>query len=304
MRIGVLSDCLVPTRVNGGHGLGRVAIDICEGLKSAGHDPVLFGAKGSKWRGESINYDDDLKRADDIAEAYHLFSGFIDLSRNYSVSERLPDVPIVHYVMDYAVKYAPRNAIIANEGQRWAVPNARVVPLGIPVDLYPFYNEFDDYVLFAAKIHANKGYDVALTVAGRSDEKLLMVGVNLTDVPMQAAIWRDEVKNNRQFWKILGRAKALIYPARKDAGSRVILESAAVGTPVLTMDWTNTQYHVKHGVTGFICRDADEMVEAMQDIQRLDRKHMREWVQATHSRSQMVSGLIDALRRVKDGESW
>ena len=70
----------------------------------------------------------------------------------------------------------------------------------------------------------------------------------------------------------------------------VVVEAMAAGTPVLAYPRGSMPELVKHGETGYLVRDEDEMVEAIHRIERLDRRRCREWVQERFSVGQMVDG--------------
>jgi glycosyltransferase involved in cell wall biosynthesis len=304
MKIGVLSDCRQPTVGKGGHGLGRMAIDIAEGLKRYGHNVVLYAGPGSEWGGDVVCHENETLRAQSLAEPENhgfMIDAWIDLSHNHDLSRLCPRWKVVNWVVDTECKYTPPNAVVGNAWQKQYFPSAKIIPLGIDVDKIPLGMGGENLV-FVAKIHANKGADIAMAAAKKAGKILKMYGQVWTDIdpPNYCGVIDDDAK----LFAILGGAAGLLSPSRVDAGGRVNLEAAACGTGVLCLEGTGTACHVEHGVSGWICADEAEIVDAVQDLAHLDRKTMREWVRDTHDISVMVDKVLMALCAVRDGERW
>jgi glycosyltransferase involved in cell wall biosynthesis len=66
---------------------------------------------------------------------------------------------------------------------------------------------------------------------------------------------------------LLSRARALLFPIQwNEPFGLVMIEAMACGTPVLAFRGGAVEEVVRHGVTGWICRDADEMVARVRSI--------------------------------------
>lgn len=312
MKIAVLSHTRVPTLPHGGDGLGRMAFDLADGLAKRGHTVTLCAGLGSAMGdGFYLRMDaDETRRAAEFTPSQ--YDAVLDLSHNHDLSQLYPHRAVVNWIVDLEVAYQPPNAVVGNTWQQRQFPKARIVPLGIDVGAIPFWAEEDikrdaahniktSYLAYAAKIHFLKGYDIALKVHGAQPVPVRFVGERFVDAPLPD--WSESLYGDA-FFGFIGRARGLLSPCRKDAGGRVNLEAAATGTPVLCLDGTGTMCHVEHGVSGFICRDADEMVDAVRDLQLLDRAKAREWVRETHDMRVMLDGIEAALQAVADGERW
>lgn len=311
MRIGVLSDTRVPTRPAGGHGLGRMAWDIAAGLARRGHSVVLYAGPDSEAPDGvrlQAHGSETLRVAFlecDDADAY------LDLSHYHDLSRRRPDWPVVNWIVDQEVAYAPPRAVVGNAWQRRTFPAARIVPLGIDVDAVPFVEQRfpgmgrfskEPYLAYCHKLHPLKGVDLAAQVGDKAKVAVHYAGeLFVTPAP---ANWHGELTDDALLWEFLGCAEGLLSPARRDAGGRVNLEAAACGTPVLTLAGTGTACHVEHCVSGFVCADVDELADAVQDLPRLDRRAMRAWVRETHDVSVMLDQLESLLTEAADGGTW
>lgn len=305
MKIAILSDCRVPTRREGGHGLGRMAFDLADGL-AVRHDVILFAGAGSV-AGERFRLridGDEAQRAKFFAinRADLDFDAIVDLSHKHELSALCPQMSVINWLADLECEYTPPCAVVGNAFQQKLYPSARIVPLGIDVDkIPPFTGRKDGYLAYAAKIEMRKGFDIALDVHGRQAVPVRFVGQKFGDAELPW--WKPEL-TGAAFWQFIGEARGLLSPCRHDAGGRVNLEAAACGTPVLCLDGTGTAEHVQHCVSGFICADVDELVAAAADLPFLNGYRMREWVQETHDLRLMVEGIERLATAVADGERW
>lgn len=303
MNLAVFSDTIQPTRPTGEHGLGRLATDIADGLSRAGHTVTLYAGLDS----EAPDGVYLVEYANETERAYHFENThdvIIDLSHAHDLSRFHPEYPVINALADLECRYEPPNAVVFTEYQRRNLPNARRVPLGIDVDRIPFYETPDSppHVVYCAKIHPFKGYDLALQAATLAGMPISFAGRNYANADLPNYI--GEINDNAGLYNFLGGAYALLAPSRQDAGGRVILEAAACGTPTITLDCTGSQYHVKDGVSGFIVSDPKGISEAIADLPLLSRSKAREWVTEHHGLDVMTKALEGLAQAVFDGERW
>lgn len=303
MKIAVFSDCVLPTLPTGQHGLGRLAWDIANGFKQAGHTVTLYaGLDSIAPKGVAlVEYMNETERAQHV-ELEH--DAIIDLSHAHDLSRVHPDWPVINAVADLECRYEPPNTVAFTRYQRNNYARAELVPLGVDVDSIPFTAEPSTprHVVFCAKIHHFKGFDLALQGAQAAGVPITFAGRNYAGATLPNHI--GEIDDNLSLHKFLGDAIGLLAPSRQDAGGRVILEAAACGTPVITMDCTGTQYHVKDGVSGFIVSNPAEIPEAIHDLALLDRAAVRQWVKEHHSIRHMITALERLAERVSKGDRW
>ena len=299
MNIGVLSDCRVPTRDSGGHGLGRVVMDVAKGLQTRGHGVTVFcGADSETGSIPRVEHSDENQRAQMLAE--WRADVWVDCTHHHALSLVHPDWKVLNFMMDFECVHRPPNTISSTKVMQGRY-GGEIVPLGIDAQHVPAFRIKREGFVYAAKIHANKGYDLALQFGKK--HALKFYGENYSGaVPNYGGV----IENEFAFFDMLTAAEALVHPARRDAGGRVLLEAAACGCPALVLDWymSGNQDHVEHGVSGFVCRDVKEMIEAAQDVRYLDSKKMREWVLDTHSLDRMTNEIDARLKRLRDGERW
>jgi glycosyltransferase involved in cell wall biosynthesis len=273
MRIAVLSDCRAATLPVGSHGLGRMGHDIAHHLSQRGQAVTLFAGPGSQFDDDVLEiYADETDRARVLTHRADEFDVWIDLSHHHNLSQFRPSLPVLNWVADGECGYTPPNCIVGNEWQRKQFPTVKIIPLGIEVDAIDFYGAISNggYLMYAAKIEWRKGYDVALEVAQITGKRLIMAGENLEGAHLPSTVeYVGQITDNNLFHSLLGCAECLLAPSRYDAGGRGVLEAQATGTPVLCLDGTGTKHHVKHGVSGYWCRNANEMAEVVGAVGRM-----------------------------------
>ena len=78
----------------------------------------------------------------------------------------------------------------------------------------------------------------------------------------------------------------------------VYIEAMACGTPVITFNRGSAPEIIKDGVTGFVVETFDEMLQAMQKIDQIDRKACREWVEKNFSLQKMVDAYEETFQKI------
>ncbi len=232
--------------------------------------------------------------------------GRLDLPELSPVYEHFQDVPLVS---------------ISN-AQRTPVASANFVDTvyhGIDLEELTFSAGPGEYVAFLGRISPEKGLDTAIRVARRSGWRLEIAARK----PLRAAAdpnahsdwqhYREDIKplltegNARLIGEVdggqaknrfLGRAAALLFPIRwPEPFGLVIVEAMACGTPVIALREGSVPELIEDGVTGFICSDEDEMVDALGRIGQIDRARCRAEVERRFSPARMA----EAYERVYAG---
>jgi glycosyltransferase involved in cell wall biosynthesis len=104
--------------------------------------------------------------------------------------------------------------------------------------------------------------------------------------------------------KLLCRARALMNPIRwREPFGLVMAEALASGTPVLTFPNGAAAEIVDHGVTGFLCRDEDDMVAAVPRVGEIRRARCRLAAEQRFSLPRMARDYERLYRRILDCRS-
>ena len=247
---------------------------------------TLYAGHDSAWGGDLVIHDDETTRAKTLELS--LDTVYIDCSHYHELSKHQPDHQIVNWILDGECQWHPPNALVTTPYDQKFYPS-EIMTMGIDIDAIPFVKKpRADYLVFSAKIHPNKGVSDGVKVHQGQSVPVKFVGERFIDIALPD--WRDTL-TGKAFYKFVGNALGLINPIvakRQLGGGLMPLEAAAMGCPVLTYDFMSSRYHVAHGVSGFIVRDVDEMIDAVQDLALIDRKKCREWVAETHSLEKMA----------------
>lgn len=167
-----------------------------------------------------------------------------------------------------------------------------------PAD-FPFAEDSereDDYFLFVGRMIARKGVHVAAEVCGRKGAKLKLAGQGIViqdDGSLKAKEFELPANPNfeylgtvdvKQRGELMSKAKALFVPTQYIGPFEgVHIEAMLCGIPVITTDWGVFAETVSNGFNGYRTRTVGEMEWAMDNVDKLDRKAIRQWAQDNFS---------------------
>ena len=215
-----------------------------------------------------------------------------DLSVQY---QRYPDV---HYV-------AIANWLARLES---SLPRMSVVHHGIPVDRYTLGRDKEDYVAFLGRIAPCKGPHLAIQAARRAGVRLKLAG---EIQPQFRDYWARDVEpfvDGRHVEyvgeadpalknRLLAGARALLFPIQwAEPFGLVMVEAMACGTPVLALPGGAVEEVVRDGVSGWVCRDVDEMAQRLAGLD-IAPEACRDFVQRHFSAETMADNYLDVYER-------
>ncbi|WP_162549286.1 glycosyltransferase [Halorhodospira halochloris] len=182
---------------------------------------------------------------------------------------------------------------------------------GLPVDEYPLGPGKGGYALFLGKVsRRKKGADLAIRVARRGQPVVLAGGWHLkypaTWLPFVRSLKVAGTVGGERKLHLLQHADALLFPIKWDEPfGLVLIESLAVGTPVVATQRGSVAELVEDGISGIISEPEPEALEqAIHKAQTLDRGACRQRV-IDHFRIERVAQDYDELyRHALAGERW
>jgi len=138
-----------------------------------------------------------------------------------------------------------------------------------------------DYLAFVGRIHPEKGPEEAIEIAHRSGRRLKMAAkVDPMDVDYFRKRVSSKLDSSVDFLGEIGElrkpsfyanAAATLFPSDwPEPFGLVMIESLAAGTPVIALRRGSVPEVLIDGVTGFICEDVDEMVDAVKRVSDID----------------------------------
>jgi glycosyltransferase involved in cell wall biosynthesis len=168
-----------------------------------------------------------------------------------------------------------------------------------------------DHLAFVGRINPEKGPALAVEIARRANRPLRVAAkIDPLDVTyynreIEPLFLADHVTfigelDERDKPEFYASAAATIFPSDwPEPFGLVLIESMAAGTPVIALRRGSVPEIIIDGVTGYICDDLDEMVDAVHRIGELDpeacRRHGASFNQAT-----MSARYDDVYRRLHD----
>jgi len=176
----------------------------------------------------------------------------------------------------------PLVAISHSQAERVRRRGYRVVAVvyhGIDVKSYPFCRDKEDYFVYVGRIDRTKGVHVAVEAARKAGKRLVIAGPVADNAYFEEHIkpylganitYLGEVPENEKR-KLLCKAKALIYPVQyEEFFGLILIEALATGTPVIGFVRGSVAEIVEDSITGFLAKDLDEVVYAMNRIDAIN----------------------------------
>jgi glycosyltransferase involved in cell wall biosynthesis len=308
---------------------------LAEGLQSRGQTVTVYANGDSqvrcklKWRYRHGDWPPTDACAAQLKNADHTSWAIRDASRHADLIHvndivalpftRFVDLPVIHtlhhpnvpelseqYLRYRSIRYV---AISAAQARLEPIRNTEVVHHGIPVDDYTFCARKRDYVVFLGRMAPCKGAHLAIEVARRAGLPLKLAGEiqpvfrdywdrqvapGIDGVGVEYVGEADILQKN----ELLSRARALLFPIQWDEPfGLVMIEAMACGTPVLAFRGGSVPEIVRDGVSGWVCRDVDDMAERLTSLS-ITAESCRTWAAEQFSCERMVSRYLAVYDRM------
>ena len=179
-----------------------------------------------------------------------------------------------------------------------------------------FSAEKDDYLVELARISPDKGQHIAIELASRVGCPLVLAGK--VDEPEQdyfekeirphlgeSVRWVENVAGQEKA-RLLARARAMIFPIQwEEPFGIAMVEAMASGTPVLATERGAAVEVVDPGLTGFLARDIDGLVEAYGRLEEIDPQRCAERARERFGPERMAEGYeaiyLQEVRAIRHG---
>jgi glycosyltransferase involved in cell wall biosynthesis len=207
-------------------------------------------------------------------------------------------------VYETVCRGAPRLRLVAisraQQRDGAGLPWAGVAYNGLDVDALPLGAGRGGYLVFLGRMSADKGVGEAIAIA-REAGMPLRIAAKCREPAEQAyfeevvepllgdgVTWLGEVDREDKI-ALLADAAALVFPIRwAEPFGMVMIESMAVGTPVLATADGSVREIVRDGVTGIVRERPEELAREVGRVTRLDRGACREHVRRHFSIDRMA----------------
>lgn len=170
-----------------------------------------------------------------------------------------------------------------------------------------------EHLMYLGRIQDIKGTNEAIEVALATNQKLIIAG-NIH--PGHEAYFKKEVEphfdnplieyvglvNDEQKQYYLQRAKAFLFPIKWEEPFGIVMaEAMACGTPVIGFRRGSVPEVVQEGINGFIVDNVDEMSNAVNRIEEIDRKTVRDYCVKHFSREVIARQYLAYFEKVLNG---
>lgn len=214
---------------------------------------------------------------------------------------------VVSYVIQHTAQNFPNQVAVLSKTQAEDVGLTKGVYLlsqGIELEKYPFYAKCDTRQLaFIARIYPEKGLEDAAAIARQTKHKLLVFGYLQDETYFEEILAKyGDVIDYRGFLshknlvRELSACRALLCTHKcVEAFGQVVIEAMACGLPVISYRRGGPAEIIEDGQTGFLIQadHIDNAIVAVEQIDRIDRRHCRQSVEAQFS----VEKLIDRYEK-------
>ena len=333
MRILQVAPPWFPVPPTGYGGIEWIVASLADGLADRGHEVTLLASGGSRTRATlhsvyeqapSLHVGDPWYEAPHALAAYRMRDRF-DVIHDHTgvigptIATALPPGPpaVVHTLhgpwttanerLYREICERVRLVAISHDQAARAPEGIRVAAVchnGVPLDLYPFRAQKEEFLLFVGRATADKGPEIAIEVAKRVGLPLVMaikiaepLEIEYHDTMMAPAMVNADVDlrtgvEHDEKVDLMGRAKAVIVPIRWDEPFGLVMaEAMACGTPVVAYRRGAAPELVADGETGYLIEPGDlgAFVDATRRVEAIDPTACRARVEEHLSAARMVA---------------
>jgi glycosyltransferase involved in cell wall biosynthesis len=202
--------------------------------------------------------------------------------------------------------------VTVSQSQLYPLPNinhAGTVHHGLPLEHYPFSAEHEGYLLYVGRISAEKGVHFAVDVAQALDMRLILAAkLEPVDLPYfkqyieprlsDRIQWVGEV-DEKERNALMSRARAFLHPVVfREPFGLTLIEAMACGCPVIAFNRGAIPEIIKTGETGFVVEDVEGMIDAMHNIDAIDRAACRAHALQNFNVGRMTDGYEAVYREL------
>jgi glycosyltransferase involved in cell wall biosynthesis len=341
MRIAQIAPLQTATPPHAYGGTERVISNLTESLVQLGHDVTLYATGDSQTSArlvpgvtQGVNFDPEidinayhigmLKSVYEHADEFDIIHSHLDyLTLPFVGTATTPTVVTLHGRSDtpeftnayQAYADAGANFVAISQSQRRSQPNLNWIATihhGVDIQSFTFYPKAENYLCFVGRIAPDKRPERAIEIAkrvglplkiaakiGPQDRDFFASKVEpLLDSSIEFLGQLDENKKR----DLIGHALALLLPIDwPEPFGMVFIEALASGTPVLTCPLGAAPEVLTDGLTGYLRRTVDELVEAVYELPSISRAGCRRYAAERFDMRRMTMRYLNVYSRLLGG---
>lgn len=189
------------------------------------------------------------------------------------------------------------------------IENVSTIYNGVELDLIPFQEKKEDFLLFVGRLDRKKGADIAMRVAIKNGRKISVIGKPSEGNEDSKKYYEEEIAPllenplveyfpNMDHFDLLdyyAKATAVLFPIRdgeKEPFGLVPVEAMSSGTPVIALDNSLTRETIKDGYSGLLAIDEDDISIKLAKIGSINPSNCRKWVEDNFTRDIMAENYM------------
>lgn len=329
LRIAQIAPPGIPCPPEGYGASELVAGNLSNELVSRGHDVTLFAHPASPTTARLVSFDGlyEIASAEQREVAHSSLAldhaAEFDIIHNHCIfpgaalirKAPVPSLTTLHYLRPILTTFSTEPYVAVSHAQARSLPDLNVVGVahnGVDLRRLPFVAGKSDYLLFLGRIDPKKGPHLAIDVARRLGRRLVVAAPHPSRD--NRAYFEDEVKPRLggpieyvghvigdEKARLIGGAHCVLMPQQwEEPFGLVAVEAMACGTPVVALRRGALPEIIRHGSTGFVVTDVDEMVEAVDRIGSIDPLKCRQVVAEHFTASAMAEAYLRIYHRLLD----
>jgi glycosyltransferase involved in cell wall biosynthesis len=311
---------------------------ICDGLVAKGHEVTLYASGDSSTKANLVSvYPKATSQSPEISERKRSLYFNLLAAKCYENANNLdiihshftltgsffanlvetPTAVSIHSPIDEDVRpflneYRKLHYISFSLSQRKQMPELNWfanIYHGVDTNKFAFNPTPEDYFFYLGRLTEEKGVHLAIEAAKAAGVKLVIAG---RSYPTEG-YWHSHIEKNidganityigeqgvEEKIKWLQGAKALLFPTQyQEQFGYVMIEAMSCGTPVI--GWNNGAVPevIQDGRTGYVVNSVEEMIGAIQNIDKISREETRKRAEIYFSVKKMVSGYQKVYQRI------
>lgn len=339
MKIAIIVNPLIPVPPEQYGGIERIVYMLIQELIKKGHNITLYANELSKPNCKLVSYHEsgdygviDFIKVNALTsrigfqnfDVVHTFGRMSNIALLMPaklpkiVSYQLP--PTISQVKK-AVKIAYKNSLYFTTCSNYISNQinsiAKVITIynGVAIKDYLFNDQVspDAPLVFLGRIQKEKGTDIAIQVALKTRQKLIIAG----NIPAEAhhqQYFNEQVKpfidqeqikyigpvNDSQKNELLRNSRAMLMPVTWDEPFGIVMaEALACGTPVIGFKRGSIPEIVISGLNGFVCDTVDEMIAAVKNTGKINRENCRKVAEEKFSSSLLANQYEQLYKQIR-----